>query len=168
MMPRTFKINEKQIEEIVKMRKTNTNKRIDKRLWAIELRGKGMKNPEISEKLGTSAKVVSRWMSAYCKAGMEALLSDKFGGNHRNISFKDEEQFLREFDTRAKNGQLIETTEIKQAYENLVGHSIGGSQIYRVLHRHGWHKVMLQSKHPNKTSDEAVEASKKLTFEWKI
>jgi transposase len=168
MMPRTFKINEKQIEEIVAMRKTNTGKRKDKRLWAIELRGKGMKNPEIAEKLDTSAKVVSRWMSAYCTGGIEGLLGGKFGGNHRNISFEDEAQFLTGFDTRAKNGQLVEISEIKQAYENLVGHSIGGSQIYRVLHRHGWRKVMPRSKHPNKASDEAVEASKKLTPEWKI
>ena len=163
MMPRTFEISKAQRDEIAAMRKTITDKRVDKRLWAVQLRGEGMRNPEIAEKLDTSAKVVSRWGSAYSKGGIEALMGGKFGGNRRNMSLEDETQFLAEFDTRAKSGQLIETGEIKQAYENLVGHSIGSGQIYRVLHRHGWRKVMPRSKHPNKASDEVVEASKKLT-----
>jgi transposase len=163
MMARAFEISETQTEEIAVMRKRNTDKQVDKRLWAVQLRGEGMKNSKIAEKLDTSAKVVSRWVSAYYKSGIEALKKRKPGGNHRNMSFKEEIQFLAEFETRAKNGQLIETGEIKQAYENLVGHSIGNGQIYRVLHRHGWRKVMPRSKHPNKASDEAIEASKKLT-----
>ena len=31
-----------------------------------------------------------------------------------------------------------------------------------VLERHGWRKVMPRSKHPQKASDEAIEASKKI------
>lgn len=162
-MAKAFKINKTQTDEIAAMRKINTDKRVDKRLWAVQLRGEGMKNMEIAKKLDTSAKVVSRWMSAYYKSGIEALKRSKASGNRRNMSFEEEAQILTEFETRAKNGQLVETNEIKQAYENLVGHSIGGGQIYRVLHRHGWRKVMPRSKHPNKASDEAVEASKRLT-----
>lgn len=162
-MARAFKISKAQTEEIAAMRKRNTDKRVDKRLWAVQLRGEGMKNLEIAEKLDTSEKVVSRWASAYCKSGIEALMGGKSGGNHRNMSFKEEAEFLLKFETCAKDGQLIEISEIKQAYENLVGHSIGNGQIYRVLHRHSWRKVMPRSKHPNKASDEVMEASKKLT-----
>ena len=50
-------------------------------------------------------------------------------------------------------------------YEEKVGHTIGGSQIYRVLHRNNWRKVMPRSKHPKKAGDEAIEASKKLKTE---
>ena len=52
-------------------------------------------------------------------------------------------------------------------YEEKVGHPIGNSQIYRVLHRHNWRKVMPRSKHPNKASEEVIEASKKLIPESK-
>lgn len=166
-MPKTFRISEEQATEIAIKRKTITDKRIDKRLCAVQLRRSGMKNPDIAQKLDTSAKVISRWISAYCKSGIEALMGGKFGGNHRNMSIDEEVQFLTEFESRAKNGQLVETSEIKQAYEDMVGHSIGGSQIYRILHRHGWRKIMPRSKHPNKASDEAIEASKKLTLESK-
>jgi len=164
-MPMTYIISKTQAEEITGIRKTVKDKRVDKRLWAVQLRGEGMDNPEIAEKLDTSAKVISRWVSAYCNGGIEALMGGKFGGNRRNISFEKETQFLSEFEALAKKGQLIEVSEIKQAYENLVGHGIGGGQIYRVLNRHGWRKVMPRSKHPKKASDEEVEASKKLTIE---
>ena len=164
-MPMTYIISKTQAEEIAGIRKTVKDKRVDKRLWAVQLRGEGMDNPEIAEKLDTSTKVISRWVSAYCNGGIEALMGGKFGGNRRNISFEKETQFLSEFEALAKKGQLIEVSEIKQAYENLVGHSIGGGQIYRVLNRHGWRKVMPRSKHPKKASDEEVEASKKLTIE---
>lgn len=166
-MPKTYQISKTQTEEIIKTRKKTKDKRVDKRLWAVQLRGEGMSNSEIAEKLEASAKVVSRWVSAYSNGGIEALMGGKFGGNRRNMSFEKEAQILAEFKDRAKNGQLVEISEIKQVYENQVGHSIGGGQIYRVLKRHEWRKVMPRSKHPNKASDEAIEASKKLKLESK-
>ena len=48
------------------------------------------------------------------------------------------------------------------SYEQAVGHRTGGSQIYYVLRRHGWRKVMPRSKHPKKASEEVIETSKKL------
>ena len=166
-MPKRLEINEVQTQEIVRARKATSDKRVDKRLWAVQLRGEGMKNPKIAEKLDTSEKVVSRWVSAYSKGGIEALLGGKFGGNRRNMSYAEESEFLAEFEEKANKGQLVETSEIAQAYEKRVGHSIGSGQIYRVLHRHGWRKVMPRSKHPNKTSDEAIEASIKLKVDTK-
>lgn len=164
-MPKAYKVSKTQAEEIMKKRKTIKDKRVDKRLWAVQLRGEGMGNPEIAEKLDTSTKVVSRWVSAYSNGGIEALMGGKFGGNRRNMSFEKETQILAEFKARAKTGQLVEVSEIKQAYEEAVGHSIGGGQIYRVLKRHGWRKVMPRAKHPKRASDEVIEASKKLTFD---
>jgi len=80
------------------------------------------------------------------------------------MSAAEEEAFLAEYKKQAEEGQIIEVGAIKAAYEAKVGHSIGGSQIYYVLARHGWRKIMPRSKHPNKASDEAIEASKKLTL----
>ena len=60
---------------------------------------------------------------------------------------------------------MVEISEIKAAYQEAVGHSIGTAQIYYVLHRHKWRKVMLRSRHPKKASEEVVETSKKLTPE---
>lgn len=162
-MPTTYKISENQLKEIIAKRKENQDKQADKRLWAVQLRGEGMVNPEIAKKLDTSPAVVSHWVSAYCNKGIGALLRGKFGGNRRNMSYEAEAEFLSSFEKCARDGKIVEISDIKQAYEALVGHSIGGSQIYRVLHRHGWRKIMPRSQHPNKASEEAIEASKKLT-----
>ena len=81
---------------------------------------------------------------------------------HRNLSIEEEKEFLSAYTKQAEAGQIIDLNELKSAYIEKVGHSIGGSQIYRMLERHGWRKVMPRSKHPQKASDEAIEASKKL------
>lgn len=55
----------------------------------------------------------------------------------------------------------------KGATASKVGEATGfhNSQIYFVLHRHGWRKVMPCSKHPKKASDEEIAASKKLMIQ---
>lgn len=104
--------------------------------------------------------MVSHWVSVYVKGGIDALLSKKRTGNHRNLSEEEENKLLADFTKQSESGQLIDLNELKSAYIKKVGHSIGGSQIYRVLKRHGWRKVMPRSKHPKKANDEAIEASK--------
>ena len=162
-MPKTYTISREQAAEIKATRKSIKDKKMDRRLHAVQLRDEGYKNPQIAQKLDTSAKVVSHWISAYCKEGVQALLGGKYGGNRRNMSLAEEAAFLEAFKKQAEQGQIIEVGAIKAAYEAKVGHSIGGSQIYYVLRRHSWRKVMPRSKHPNKASEEEIEASKKLT-----
>jgi len=130
----------------------------------VQLRGEGMKNKDVAKKLDTSPKVVSRWVSAYNRLGIDALMGGRYKGNRRNMSFEEETEFLSGYERLAESGQIIEISMIGRAYEERVGHRIGGSQIYRVLARHGWRKVMPRSRHPKKASDEAIEASKKLTI----
>jgi transposase len=140
---------------------------VDKRLRAVQLRGEGMKNEEIAATLETSSDMVSFWVASYAKGGVEALLPKQRGGNRRNISFEDEAKMLAEFEERANAGQVVETSEIKRKYQELVGHTIGSGQIYFVLARHNWRKVKPRSRHPKKAKQEVIEASKKLTLESK-
>ena len=79
------------------------------------------------------------------------------------MKFEEEEQFLSKYLIQAEKGQIVEVSEIKKEYIEKVGHSISNEQIYRVLHRHNWRKVMPRSKHPKKASEEAIDASKKLS-----
>ena len=107
--------------------------------------------------------MVSQWVSAYINnGGITALLPKERSGMHRNLSIEEEKAFLSTYTKQAEAGQIIDLNELKAAYIEKVGHSIGGSQIYRMLERHGWRKVMPRSKHSQKASDEAIEASKKL------
>ena len=56
----------------------------------------------------------------------------------------------------------MDIKEIVATYQKAVPHKISDMQIYSVLHRHGWRKIMPRSRHPKKASEEAIEASKKL------
>lgn len=166
-MPKTYKIDRAELKEIEEARKANQNKQVEKRLHAVLLRGQGKKNAEIAEQLETSSKVVSRWVSLYVKEGLDSLLPKKREARRRNMSYAEEEGLLSSFEEQAKLGRVVEVSDIKAAYEKKVGHTIGGGQIYRVLKRHGWRKIKPRSRHPKKASDEAIEASKKLTHESK-
>lgn len=161
-MGKRYHINDEQVAEIKKARKQNKDKNVEKRLKALLLHAEGKKREEIAEKTGFVKTYISELVSKYCNNGINAIIENKYGGNRHNMSFAEEEAFLSDYKKQAEQGQIIEVGVIKAAYEEKVGHSIGGSQIYYVLHRHGWRKVMPRSKHPNKASEEAIEASKKL------
>lgn len=55
-MPKTYKISAENAIEIEEIRKTITDKKVDRRLHAVQLRGEGLTNHEIAEKLDTSDK----------------------------------------------------------------------------------------------------------------
>ena len=138
-MPKTYKISAENAAEIKEVRKTITDKKVDRRLYAVQLRGEGLTNDEIAQKLDTSDKMVSQWVSAYINnGGIAALLPKERIGMHRNLSIEEEKEFLSAYTKQAEAGQIIDLNELKAAYIEKVGHSIGGSQIYRMLERHGW------------------------------
>ena len=77
-------------------------------------------------------------------------MNKKVIGNRRNLSIDEEKKLLSYFEEKANKGQLITVKEIEQEYIKLVEHSIATGQIYKVLKRHNWRKVMPRSKHPKK------------------
>ena len=92
---------------------------------------------------------------------IEAITGNHYGGNHRNMSVEEEAAILAPYKEEAEKGVLVEISEIGKAYQRKVSHPVSKGQIYCVLHRHGWRKVMPRSKHPKKASDEEIAASKK-------
>ena len=91
-----------------------------------------------------------------------SIAGNHYGGNRRNMSFEEETTILAPFRERAEKGEMVEVIEIAKAYQSAVSHPVSKGQIYCVLHRHGWRKVMPRSRHPKKASEEVIEASKKL------
>ena len=152
-------------EKIAEYRKSVHDKREDKRLYAVELRGRGMRNEDISQKLDTDKRVVSRWVSQYVKGGIEAICNKKRESHNRNMPYEKEEEILSAFEKEAEKGQIIEASSIKKAFEDALGRELGSAYVYRVLKRHNWTKKMPRSRHPKKADDEAINASKKLKIE---
>lgn len=152
-----------EIQELKKARKNTTNKNEDIRFKTIILKLEGMNIKEIAQKLDIGESTVYEWIRKYKKGAIDALKNKKRLGNHRNLSHEEERELLRAFEERAQKGQIVTAKEIEKAYIEKVGHSIGSGQIYYVLKRHGFRKIMPRSKHPKKANEEAIDASKKLT-----
>jgi len=161
-MASNYKFSDEEMAAIKAARRETKDKRADARLKALELRAEGMELSEVSQATGFHAAYVSQLVAKYRDHGLEAISGNHYGGNHRNMSFEEEAAILAPFKARAEKGELVEISEIETAYQQAVGHSIGTSQIYYVLHRHGWRKVMPRSRHPKKASEEVIETSKKL------
>ena len=161
-MASMYEFSKEEIAAIEKARRKNKNKRAECRLKALELRAKGATAKEVSEATGFHPVSVTRLVRKYREHGLEAISGNHYGGNRRNISIEEEAAILSPFRKRAENGEIVEVKEIKEAYQAAVDHTISASQIYFVLKRHGWRKVMPRSKHPRKASEEEIAASKKL------
>ena len=166
-MASMYVFSEEEITAIEKARKETKDKRVEARLKALELRAKGATAKEVSEATGFHPASVTRLVAKDRDHGLEAITGNHYGGNRRNMSVEEEAAILAPFRERAEKGEIIEVKEIEAAYQAAVDHPISVSQIYFVLHRHGWRKIMPRSRHPKKASDETIETSKKLSPESK-
>lgn len=161
-MAKSYEISQSQLLEIEAARKKNRNKSVERRLYVLVMRAEGKSLEEISEKTGYHISTASKLIARYMRDGISAIAENHYKGNRRNMSFEEEAAILTPFIERAERGEMVDIKEIAAAYQKAVPHKVSDTQIYYVLHRHGWRKIMPRSRHPKKASEEAIEASKKL------
>lgn len=161
-MAKSYAISQSQLVEIETARKKNRNKNIERRLYVLVMRAEGKSLEEISEKTGYHISTASKLIARYMRDGISAIAENQYKGNRRNMSFEEEAAILAPYIERAERGEMVDIKEIAAAYQKAVPHKISDTQIYYVLHRHGWRKIMPRSRHPKKASEEAIEASKKI------
>ena len=163
-MASRYKFSEEEIKAIQQARKGNKDKRVEARLKALELRAEGQKAKEVTKATGFHPAYVTQLVAKYRTHGLEAITGNHYVGNHRNMSVEEEAEILAPFKAEAERGKIVEVKEIAKAYQEAVDHPVGKGQIYCVLHRHGWRKIMPRSTHPKKASKEDIESSKKSTL----
>ena len=161
-MAKSYEISQSQLLEIEAARKKNRNKNVERRLCVLVMRAEGKSLEEISEKTGYHISTASKLIARYMRDGISAIAENHYKGNRRNMSFEEEAAILAPFIERAERGEMVDIKEIAVAYQKAVPHKVSDTQIYYVLHRHGWRKIMARTRHPKKASEEAIEASKKL------
>ncbi|PIP07147.1 MAG: hypothetical protein COX51_07265 [Syntrophobacteraceae bacterium CG23_combo_of_CG06-09_8_20_14_all_50_8] len=83
------------------------------------------------------------------------------GGRRReNMSLKEEEAFLAPFLDKAKEGELIVVSEIKNALDQRLGCNVALASAYNLLHRHDWRKFALDKRHLKSNVDEQEDWEK--------
>ena len=72
-----YKYTDEDRSIISRARKENKNKRVEKRLYALELRASGMSAREISEQTGFHSAYITQLSSKYRHGGIEAITGNK-------------------------------------------------------------------------------------------
>lgn len=82
------------------------------------------------------------------------------GRRYGYMTIEQEWQFLSKFLEEAEHGGILVVSEIKRAFESIVGRKVAKTTIYRMLARHDWRTIVPRPRHP-KSSEEAQEGFKK-------
>ncbi|MDR1969251.1 MAG: winged helix-turn-helix domain-containing protein [Burkholderiaceae bacterium] len=136
------------LSELLKQAETITQYR---RILCVLLRIKlGYSAEEIAQLLGLVTTTVHVMHSNWARHGDAFFETRPRGGRRReNLSYEQERQLLAPFVERAHNGELLSVREIEQTYSQQIGRKeTARTTIYRLLHRHGWHKVAPRQRRP--------------------
>ena len=158
-----FQISEEEYEAIKEAEKGTNDKNVSRRLRILMLRYEGHKVPEIAEVFGMRVNSISQLCRRYREQGLEEFMRNKYTSHRRALTEEQEQEILSKFEEAAEAGKEVTALEIKAAFDEVRGKTTGRGYIYALLRRHGWRKVMPRPKHPKAASEEACEASKKLS-----
>lgn len=149
-------------EKIELLLKKSKNLNEYKRIQCIYFRIKFDYSAEIIANItGYKIQTVRNIQSSFLKKGVKALeISKKGGRNNCILSIEEEKEFIKKFESKAKQGGIIEVSKIHKAYEEKVGKKVAKSTTYRMLDRHNWRKIVPRPSHP-KGNDKVIEEFKK-------
>jgi transposase len=98
---------------------------------------------EIAKHMGVAENTVHDLVSRYRRFGPQAVEAPRSSKRRRCYLSKEEEViFLSPFLEKAGSGAIATAAEIRCALEELLGHNIHHSTVYRLLERNGWRKVV--------------------------
>ncbi|MDR2204523.1 MAG: hypothetical protein LBE76_09595 [Nitrososphaerota archaeon] len=156
-MKKPYVITLENVKELQEAMEKKENAPHYKKLEAVALRGKYDDNTIVGTITGIRPELISRLVSIYCKNGLNALLVD---GRHRNMSEKEEREFLAQFKEAALKGQIKSLSIIKKAYAKKMGKKYQEpSTIYYLLRKHGWKFVNRETTTSNNTNSEEIKTS---------
>ena len=158
-----FQISEEEYEAIKEAEKETNDKNVSRRLRVLMLRYEGQKVAKIAEMVGMRLNSISQLCRRYREQGLEEFKRNKYTSHRQALPAEQEEEILSGFEKAAEAGHEVTAQEIKAAFDKVRGKDTGRGYIYALLRRHGWRKVMPRPKHPKAASEEACEASKKVS-----
>jgi transposase len=122
----------------------------------------------IARHCGVSKATVHAVISRYNRLGVAAIETPGKGGRRRQyLTLEEEQEFLAPFFAQAECGEIATVGQIWRAFEQRVGHPVDNSTVYRLLHRHGWRKVMPRPKHPKSDRETQEQFKKTFPIWWK-
>ena len=159
------KFDSKQKSQIRHWKKKTNDAKLYRKIEVIDYAAKGYTHREISNLTDFSISRISDLVREFIKNGIGYFTKEHRRGNsRRNLTPEQEEQIINEFREKAIKGQVVSLTEMKMRYEEIRGKETANSTFYDFLERMKWRRVMPRGTHSKKATDEAIDASKKLTI----
>jgi transposase len=155
-------IPEERLKELKEFRKEKWSGFEFQRFLCVWLRAESkMSTDEIARTIGWHVNTVRFTQKDFINRGIPALIESKRGGRHHSLMTEQEEEaFLSGFVEAGSKGSILTAGSLKEALEGRLGRKVHTATVYRILHRHGWRKIMPRPSHP-KRDKEAGEAFKK-------
>lgn len=122
----------------------------------------GCTNAAVSELLGVGIATVVR-MQRQIREQVDGTRKEtgKWGGRRRQLmNLEEEKTFLEPWVAQSEQGGVLIVSPIHKALEEILGHKVHLSTVYRLLARHGWRKIEPDTCHP-KRDENAQETFKK-------
>jgi DNA-binding CsgD family transcriptional regulator len=119
---------------------------------------------EISNVLNIEERTVYSYRTAIHKSVItdETECTNSWGGRRNcNLSLEEEFEFLNKWKSKAIDGLILNIKEVHSDFETTIGHTCPLSTTYRLMARHGWRKIKLDTRHPK--SDTVLQEEFKKT-----
>lgn len=151
--------------EVRKFLKSAKTKEEFQRAQAIMLRMElGLHASEIAKILGLHTASIWKIHARFFREGSSILKSKPHGGRYReNLPVCEEQKLLKPFLRESRRSGILIVSKIKKAYEQVLGHEVPPSTVYRMLERNGWRKIVPRPSHPK--SDAVAQEAFKKTFQ---
>ncbi|AHF93354.1 hypothetical protein OPIT5_27180 [Opitutaceae bacterium TAV5] len=117
---------------------------------------------QIAMVTGLSVNTVRMLHSRYLREGDVFLVGRPGRGGRRrsHLSTEQETGLLARHVPAAGEGHMIQAHAFKRDYEDLVGHPVAATTVYRLLARAGWRKIVPRPSHPKKDPQAQVAFKK--------
>lgn len=150
------------VDDIKQLMNNSRNKEEFRRYQTVYLRvSQQMPVSAIADITGLSISHIYKIHSQCLKEGIASLSSQSKGGRYRSyLSLEEEAEMLCEIKEKAVKGGVVIISKVHKILEEKVGRTVSLHTAYRLLHRHGWRKIVPRPYHPNQKKD-ALETFKK-------
>ena len=147
------------LDELQRLAKTITGKRVWLRYQAIILALQGRSATAVAQALGCSVRAVQKWIARYNQGGPQALAERPHTGRRPRLAGPE----LLRFQERLEAGPTPEDRictfygrDLQRILEHEFGVLMSLQAVYDLLHRHGFSSLMPRPQH--KDADEELQA----------
>jgi len=154
--------DEQKNELEAQVKRGDSDIRFFKRVQAVYWRAHGQTAHKVKELSGYSSRALCDLCKAYADRGLDGLRPRPAGSNNRKLTYEQEAAVLAELSSEI-GGRCVRAFELSELFKEKAGVGYGIHAFYRLLHRHGWRRVMPRGQHPKAADEETCEAAKKLT-----